>query len=124
MKSRIISRALSVGIAAALALSITGTAAAQQTLSVVHVYAAPISPIKLLAQVSGLTPRQVQMVLGTPTAFAGYAASYDFADRRFRRAVGPEIYQHLKTQGELSAQDVQNLTAMVNAQQTDRVASK
>lgn len=124
MKITIVNRALSVGVAAVLALSFAGTAVAQETPGVVQVRAAAVNPIKLLAQASGLTQRQVQMVLGTRTAFAGYVASYDAVDRHFWRAIGPEIYQHLKSQGELSPQDVQNLTAMVDTLQAERMASK
>lgn len=124
MKITIISRIASLGVATALALSVTGVAAAQQTLDVVRVHAVAVSPINLLARASGLAPRQIQMLLGARTAFPGYLASYDFADRQLQRAVGPEIYQHLKTQGQLSAQDVQSLTATVYAPRAARLASK
>lgn len=124
MKTTIVNRVLSVGVAAALALSFAGTAAAQQTLGAVHVRAAAVTPINLLAQASGLTQRQVQMVLGDRTAFAGYLANYERVDRKFQRAIGPEMYQRLKSDGELSPQDMQNLSAMVNAPQAEHLASK
>ena len=124
MKIRIISRVVSLGVTAALALSVPGIAAAQQTLGVVHVHAVAVNPINLLARASGLAPRQVQMLLGARTAFPGYVSSYDFAERQLRRAVGPETYQRIKTQGKLSPQDVQNLTATVYAPRAARLASK
>ena len=124
MKVIIINRALCVGIAAALALSISGTAAAQKTLDVVHVHTAAVNPISLLAQASKLTPRQVQMVLGARTSFPGYVASYDFVEKQLQQAVGPKIYQDLRSQGELSSQDVLELTAMVNTRHAEHVASK
>ncbi|MGH8113816.1 MAG: hypothetical protein ACREPS_01990 [Rhodanobacteraceae bacterium] len=116
MKTRILSRVLCLGIAAAFALPVAGTAVAQQTLQTIHVHApAGVHPVALLSNATGLTERQVQMVLGDRSSYAGYKASYDAADRKFEKALGPEIYQHVKSRHELSPQDVQNLTAMTNA---------
>ena len=111
---RILQRAMCVGIAAALALPAASTAMAQEG----------INTIDLLAQASGLTSRQVQMVLGNRSAYAEYPISYDFVDRKFRDAVGPDIYRNLKERGELSAQHVRNLMAIANARHGEQVASK
>lgn len=116
MNARILSRALCFGLAAAFAMPFAGTAVAQQTLETIHVKApAGVQPIALLSQASGLSERQIQMVLGNRTSYAGYEASYDIASKRFEQAVGPEIYQHAKSQHELSERDVQNLIAMGSA---------
>lgn len=124
MNVKIFNRALCLGIVAALALPVATTAAAQQNLGTVEVKAAEINPIALLSQATGLTEREVQMVLGNRTSYAGYVASYDFVDRRLQQAIGPEMYQHLKQYGELTGQHVQNLTAMVNARPAGQLASK
>lgn len=63
-------------IAAVSALLAAGAAAAR-------------SPdIGALAEQSGLTERQVRMVLGAPVAFAEYRSSYRDSRDRLRRAVG------------------------------------
>ncbi|MGH9599762.1 MAG: hypothetical protein ACRD27_07835 [Terracidiphilus sp.] len=125
MNAKLLSRALCLGMAAAFALSFAATAVAQQALEAVHVKATPTAdPIALLSEASGLTERQVEMVLGYRSAYAGYDASYPFAARRLEKAVGPEIYQHLKSRHELSAQDVQSLTAMIDANNGVSVAAK
>jgi hypothetical protein len=119
MNTRIFNRALCLGIAAALALPVAGNAFAQQTLGVVEVGAHEGNAIAMLSEATGISERQIQMVLGDRTYYAGYVASYDFVDQRLRRSIGPEMYRHLKQQGELTALDVQNLTAMVNARRSN-----
>lgn len=116
MKTRILSRALCLGLAAAFTLPVAGTAMAQQTLKTVQVHApAYVRPVALLSEATGLTDRQVQMVLGDRTSYAGYQARYDSDNEKFEKALGPEIYKHVKSEHELSAQDVQNLIAMIDA---------
>ena len=44
--------------------------------------------IQTLAEQSGLTERQVRMVLGTPTAFSEYRTSYVASKHKLMRAVG------------------------------------
>lgn len=107
-------KAICLGIAVALALPVALPAAAQDGLST----------IELLAQASGLTTRQVKMVLGNPTAFAEYRTSYAFVDRQFRDAVGPEIYRNLKERGELSARNARELAALARARTSVELASK
>lgn len=80
--------------------------------------------IDLLAQASGLTTRQVRMVIGNPTAFMEYRASYDRVDRQFRLAIGEAAYQHLRNDGQLTARDAQHLIALVSARTGQRFASK
>ena len=48
-----------------------------------------------LAQVTGLTQRQVQMVVGAHTAYAEYLTQYDYARRQFIRALGSDRYVEL-----------------------------
>lgn len=125
MNVRILNRALGLGIAVALTLPIAGTAVAQQTLQTIHVQAPTgTHPIALLSAATGLTERQVQMVLGDRTSYAGYQASYDSADTTFKKALGPEIYQHAKVQHELTVEDVQKLGAMTSARKVGSVTDK
>jgi hypothetical protein len=51
--------------------------------------------IEALAQQSGLTARQVRMVLGAPTAFAEYRTSYRQAREKLRAAIGDEQLESL-----------------------------
>lgn len=111
---KIIQRAMCIGIAAAMALPVAGTAVAQEG----------VDSIALLAQASGLSERQVQMMLGNRTSYAEYRISYDRVDRKFREAVGPEIYRDFKERGELTASDAQQLMAIVNAHNTQGVAGE
>lgn len=111
---KIIQRAMCIGIAAALALPVATNAAGREG----------TSSITLLAQASGLSERQVQMVLGNRTSYAEYRISYDRVDRKFRDAVGPEIYRNLKERGELTASNAQQLMAIVNTRSDAEVASK
>lgn len=49
--------------------------------------------VEELAAASGLTTREVQMVLGTRTAFAEYRTSFNRARKQLIEAVGPERYR-------------------------------
>ena len=68
-----------------LALAIPGFAAA----------ASPNLQLRDLADATGLTERQVQMVVGAHTAFAEYKTSYEWARRRFVSALGEKRYNDL-----------------------------
>lgn len=57
--------------------------------------AAPQANLADLAQVTGLTERQVQMVVGAHTAYAEYLTQYDYARRQFIRALGSDRYVEL-----------------------------
>ncbi|OZB58257.1 MAG: hypothetical protein B7X39_17700 [Lysobacterales bacterium 14-68-21] len=81
-----------------------------------------MSTIELLARASGLTERQVQMVLGNRTAFAEYRANYDAVDRRFQTAVGPQLYRHLKSDAPLTRQQIESLVAMMQARDDEAQA--
>jgi hypothetical protein len=48
-----------------------------------------------LAQETGLTQRQVGMVLGPRTAYPEYLSAYSFARDKFIRAVGKQRYEDL-----------------------------
>jgi hypothetical protein len=51
--------------------------------------------IRDLAAATGLSERQVQMVVGARTAFAEYRTSYDRIERHFVKALGEERYRDL-----------------------------
>ena len=46
--------------------------------------------IEDLARVTGLTPRLVQMVVGSPTAYAEYLTQYDWARHRMQHVLGAQ----------------------------------
>lgn len=102
---------ISIGIAAVLALPVAATAAEPQGMNAVQ----------LLSHATGLTERQVKLVVGNRYIgyFAPYRASYHFADKRFRKAVGPEMYEYIKRHGELTEEHVQALVAMASARQVE-----
>lgn len=70
-----------IAIAAALALS--GPAWAQQ------------DPISELAEISGLSERKVNMLLGNRTSFAEYPYTFIRAQEKFEAAIGRDNYQRL-----------------------------
>lgn len=51
--------------------------------------------VRQLADETGLTPRQVQMVLGARTAFPEYRTGYRFVEKQFKDALGAERYTDL-----------------------------
>ena len=51
--------------------------------------------IRDLAAATGLSERQVQMVVGARTAYAEYRTSYDRAEARLVKALGEERYRDL-----------------------------
>lgn len=51
--------------------------------------------IGALADQTGLTERQVKMVVGPRSSHAAFLASYDQVQRQFVKAVGQERYQEL-----------------------------
>lgn len=55
----------------------------------------PVAKISDLAAVTGLTERQVQMVVGAHTAYPEYLTSYDWARRRFIHSLGVQRYSDL-----------------------------
>jgi hypothetical protein len=55
----------------------------------------PVAQISDLAAMTGLTERQVQMVVGAHTAYAEYLTTYDWARRRFISKLGEERYDDL-----------------------------
>ena len=63
-----------------------------------------------LAQQSGLTTRQVRMVLGAPVSFAEYRTSYDRSYAAVRRALGNE--------------DPRTLAKRYGVKDSERVASR
>ena len=46
--------------------------------------------IEDVAQLTGLNPRLVQMVVGNPTAYAEYLTQYDWARHRMQKVLGAE----------------------------------
>ena len=57
--------------------------------------ARPVAKVGDLAAATGLTERQVRMLVGGHTAYAEYRSSYDWARRRFVHALGVQRYDDL-----------------------------
>ena len=51
--------------------------------------------VRDLAAATGLSERQVQMVVGARTAYAEYRTSYDRAEKQFIKVLGEERYRDL-----------------------------
>ncbi|MGH8156191.1 MAG: hypothetical protein ACREP2_06320 [Rhodanobacteraceae bacterium] len=117
-------RALCFAIAAAFALPVAGTATARQRVNAAETPATvpSVDAVALLSRATGLTEYQVKLELGKQTAWADNPIAFDFADGRFRQAVGYEVYHDLKTRDVLTPQDVQYLAAMAAKRQAERVA--
>ena len=54
-----------------------------------------------LAAQTGLSERQVQMVVGAHTAYAAYLTQYDWARQRMIRTLGPDRYMDMMAGGEI-----------------------
>ena len=65
-----------------------------------------------LAAATGLTERQVQMVVGAHTAYAEYRTSYDWARQRFVRALGVQRYNALMAGREIRLDDGQRVAVL------------
>ena len=59
------------------------------------VAAPPSTQIRDLSAATGLTERQVQMVVGAHTAYAEYLTSYDWARQRMIKVLGRQRYDDL-----------------------------
>ena len=59
------------------------------------------SPLRDLAAATGLSERQVQMVVGARTAYAEYRTSYNWAERRFIKTLGQQRYAELMAAREI-----------------------
>jgi hypothetical protein len=57
--------------------------------------ASPRASVAELAGMTGLTERQVRMVVGGHTAYAEYLTQYDYARRRFVQVLGADRYNEL-----------------------------
>ncbi|MFC3550917.1 hypothetical protein ACFOLC_07780 [Lysobacter cavernae] len=79
--------------------------------------AAPVwaaeDPVGDLAQITGLSERKVQMILGNRTAFAEYTYTYDRSLKKFVAAVGKDNYRRLLDGEEVAIRDVQGRTWVV-----------
>ena len=63
--------------------------------------AASHSQLSDLAAQTGLSERQVQMVVGGHTAYAEYLTQYDWARRRMISRLGPDRYVDLMAGGDI-----------------------
>ncbi|HEY7872428.1 MAG TPA: hypothetical protein VIC31_06865 [Rudaea sp.] len=108
----------SILIAISLA-GFTGVAAAGEA----HAIMQPAQTIELLSQATGLTVHEVEIALG-PSANYEHPTLYPSVIRRFRRAVGRTMCGQIIGDGELSAQQVQDLVAMARARQAKLAAGK
>lgn len=114
MNAMTLQRSICFAIAATFAVSFTGIAAAQQrTTAAEPETTLPVGDaVELLSRATGLTEHEIQVQLGKQHYWADNILAYDFADGRFRKMVGYQVYYDLKTQDALSAEDVQHLTDM------------
>jgi len=58
-----------------------------------------------IAQLTGLTPRLVQMVVGNPTAYAEYLTQYDWARHRMQHVLGAQRLEDLTAGREIRLDD-------------------
>jgi hypothetical protein len=58
-------------------------------------HAERLSDVRELAAYTGLSVRQVRMVIGTRTSFAEYPYTYQRSLEKFRKALGTENYEQL-----------------------------
>ena len=65
------------------------------TLAATPCFATKVIDLDSLAAETGLSTRQVAMVLGPHSAFTEYRASYDNVKRRFCQAIGNSRYRTL-----------------------------
>ena len=63
--------------------------------------ASPPSHLADLAAQTGLSVRQVQMVVGAHTAYAAYLTQYDWARQRMIRTLGSDRYLDMMAGGEI-----------------------
>ncbi|GAB3342443.1 hypothetical protein [Marilutibacter aestuarii] len=70
-------------------------------------------PVGDLSDVTGLSERKVQMVLGNRTAFAEYRYTYDRALARFTRAVGKDAHERLMRGESVALRDAEGREIVV-----------
>jgi hypothetical protein len=70
---------------------------------------APVATLSDLASVTGLTERQVKMVVGAHTAYPEYLRSYDWTRRKFVHALGEQRYDDLMAGREIVLDDGRRL---------------
>ncbi|UNK50838.1 hypothetical protein MNR01_07515 [Lysobacter sp. S4-A87] len=70
-------------------------------------------PVRDLSQISGLSERKVQMILGNRTAFAEYTYTYDRALEKFVDAIGQENYRQLMNGEAVALTDKQGRVYLV-----------
>ncbi|MGO4223012.1 hypothetical protein AB4Y64_14310 [Lysobacter sp. TAF61] len=79
-------------------------------------------PIGDLSQITGLSERKVQMVLGNRTAFAEYPYTYDRALDKFVDAVGEVKYQQLMNGESVAITDKQGHQYLVQVKRENKDA--
>lgn len=70
--------------------------------------------VRDLADATGLSERQVQMVIGAHTAYPEYLTQYDWAKRKFVRALGKERYEELMAGREIVLDNGQRLAIVAD----------
>ena len=70
--------------------------------------AGPSAQVRNLAVATGLSEREVQMVLGARTAFPEYRTSYDRVEQRFIKALGEQRYDDLMAGRDITLDNVQH----------------
>lgn len=76
--------------------------------------ASPAANLRDLAAATGLTERQVQMVVGAHTAYAEYRTSYEWARQRFVKALGRERYEQIMAGREIVLDNGQRFAVASN----------
>mgnify|MGYP003296455360 CR=1 FL=1 len=70
--------------------------------------------IRDLSAATGLNERDVQMVLGAHTAYAGYLTRYDWARKRFVSTLGQDRYQDLMAGREITLDNGVRVAIAIN----------
>ena len=78
----------------------------------IAIAAAPVAQISALAAATGLSERQVKMVVGGHTAYSEYRTSYDWARRRFVQVLGVRRYNELMAGGEIALDNGQRVAML------------
>ena len=68
----------------------------------------PSAQVRTLAAATGLSEREVQMVLGARTAFPEYRTSYDRVEQRFIKALGEQRYDDLMAGRDITLDNAQH----------------
>lgn len=80
-------------------------------------------PIAELSDISGLSERRVQMVLGNRSSFAEYRYTYDRSVEKFTRAIGKDNYQRLLDGKAIALRDANGREVVIQLRRDDLPAT-